>query len=92
MLEVDVLINDYSSTSTDFSLLNRPQIFYLPDYDLYSSEKGFVEDYRATLPGVEVFNFEELKKQLIYCLSHTDQYLNKFNGMRKELTLPELRL
>ena len=57
----------------------------MPDYDLYSSEKGFVEDYRATLPGVEVFNFEELKKQLIYCLSHTDQYLNKFNGMRKEL-------
>ena len=27
MNEVDILLNDYTTTSTDFALLNRPQIF-----------------------------------------------------------------
>ena len=27
MLEVDVLVNDYATTSTEFSILNRPQVF-----------------------------------------------------------------
>jgi len=31
MNEVDVLLNDYSTTSVDFSLLERPQIFFMPD-------------------------------------------------------------
>ena len=34
MMEVDILINDYSTTSTDFSLLKRPQIFFMPDFDI----------------------------------------------------------
>ena len=41
MLEVDVLINDYSTTSTDFSILNKPQLFYMPDYNKYRNIKGF---------------------------------------------------
>jgi len=65
MMEADILLNDYSTTSTDFSILNKPQVFYLPDYELYTSIKGFLEDYRKILPGQEVQTYEELKSSLL---------------------------
>lgn len=60
MMEVDVLINDYSTTTTDFCLLGRPQIFVMPDYEKYNHEKGFLEDYKSVIPGKEASSFEEL--------------------------------
>ena len=74
MLEVDILINDYSTTSTDFALLNRPQIFFMPDFDKYVKEKGFLDDYRSGMPGKEVSNFEELTSTIDIYLSKTDKY------------------
>jgi len=65
MTEADVLINDYSTTSTDFALLDRPQIFVMPDYDEYVKKDCFTEDYRSILPGKEVFSFDELKQTII---------------------------
>ena len=61
MMESDILFNDYSTTSTEFAILGKPQLFYMPDYEYYKEEKGFVEEYREILPGEEVSNFMELK-------------------------------
>lgn len=58
--EVDILMNDYSTTSTDYAVLGRPQIFVMPDYDEYVREQAFVEDYRAIMPGEEARTFDEL--------------------------------
>lgn len=74
MLEADMLINDYSTTSTDFALLDRPQIFVMPDYEEYVKKDCFTEDYRAILPGKEVFSFEELKKEIRDQLANPGQF------------------
>jgi CDP-glycerol glycerophosphotransferase (TagB/SpsB family) len=85
MMEVDILLNDYSTTSTDFSILKRPQLFYMPDYEFYSSKKGFFEEYRGVLPGREVFSYGEFKDTLKTILKDEDTYLLEFNNVRKKL-------
>lgn len=74
MPEADLLINDYSTTSTDFAILDRPQIFVMPDYDEYVEKDCFTEDYRKVLPGKEVFSFEELKKEILGQLEDPGQF------------------
>jgi len=84
MLEADVLLNDYSTTSTDMAILKRPQLFFMPDYKKYSDESGFIEDYRKSLPGKEIFSLEELKYNLENIFSNQyDESL--FETKRKEL-------
>ncbi len=85
MLEVDILINDYSTTSTDFSILNRPQIFYMPDYDFYNSEKCFIEPYRNIMPGKEVFNYDDLKRTLLDASLNSKSYVDEYSVITKEL-------
>jgi len=85
MFEVDILLNDYSTTSTDFALLKRPQIFFMPDYEYYNLEKGFIEDYKAILPGKEICSFDEFKNTVIACLSDQESYLNQHESSRKLL-------
>ncbi len=77
MLEVDLLVNDYSTTSTDFALLKRPQLFFMPDFDRYQKEKGFLEDYKSSMPGKEFENFSDFKK-------FTNEYLSDKNNYEKE--------
>ncbi|GAA1410713.1 glycosyl/glycerophosphate transferase teichoic acid biosynthesis [Glutamicibacter uratoxydans] len=47
---VDVLITDYSSIFYDYLPMNRPVVFYTPDYEAYEAERGLYFD-RATWPG-----------------------------------------
>jgi glycosyltransferase involved in cell wall biosynthesis len=37
---VDILISDYSSIYFDYLVLNRPVLFFIPDIEKYSSERG----------------------------------------------------
>ncbi len=82
MLEVDILLNDYSTTSTDFALLKRPQIFFMPDYEYYNIEKGFIEDYRAILAGKEICSFDELQDSVLVCLGEPEKYLEQYESKR----------
>lgn len=72
----DILITDYSSLPFEYSILEKPMIFYPYDFDKYKNERGFWEDYHQLVPGPVVsstskiistiiesdFNIDEVKK------------------------------
>ncbi len=60
MLVSDVLITDYSSAIFEFSLLERPMLFFAPDHDEYLDERGFYWDYRTGVPGPVVETTSEV--------------------------------
>lgn len=60
MLISDVLITDYSSVIYEYSLLERPMIFFAYDVDSYSATRGMHRDYRDAAPGSIVTSFEDL--------------------------------
>ena len=83
LVGVDVLLNDYATTSTDFCITGRPQIFIMPDYDEFQQRDAFLEDYRSIIPGVEVSSLEQLKRELVRIKSNaenprTEAFLAKY--------------
>ncbi|UNK71046.1 CDP-glycerol glycerophosphotransferase family protein [Microbacterium sp. H1-D42] len=57
---VDLLITDYSSIIYEFSLLDRPMMFYAPDRVNYAATRGFHRDYDETAPGKVCTTFDEV--------------------------------
>ncbi len=47
----DMLITDYSSVMFEYSLLERPLIFYAYDLHHYKKERGFFVKYESFVPG-----------------------------------------
>lgn len=60
MLISDLLITDYSSVVFEFSLLERPMIFFAPDVEEYANERDFYYEYKSFVPGKIVDNTQEL--------------------------------
>ncbi|KRG15921.1 hypothetical protein ACA30_04160 [Virgibacillus soli] len=51
MAVADILITDYSSIIFDYSLLEKPILFYADDLEEYLQERDFYFDYRSFIPG-----------------------------------------
>ncbi|WP_024614071.1 CDP-glycerol glycerophosphotransferase family protein [Clostridium sp. Ade.TY] len=47
----DILITDYSSVCFEYSLLNRPMIFFAYDLDDYIASRDFYYPYESFVPG-----------------------------------------
>ncbi|MFZ7133046.1 MAG: CDP-glycerol glycerophosphotransferase family protein [Eubacteriales bacterium] len=56
----DILITDYSSGIFEFSLLNKPMIFYAYDLEEYKSKNAFYMEYESFVPGPIATTQEEL--------------------------------
>lgn len=56
----DILITDYSTVFFDYSLLDRPIIFYSYDLEEYKRERDFYYAYEDIIPGPIVISTEEL--------------------------------
>lgn len=56
----ELLITDYSSIIYEYSLLDRPMLFYAYDRDAYAATRGFQQDYDTTTPGKVCLNSGEL--------------------------------
>ncbi len=56
----DICISDYSSLVFEYSLFERPMIFYAYDFDEYSDWRGFYYDYDELTPGPVVKTTEEI--------------------------------
>lgn len=80
-LVTDILITDYSSVFFDFSLLEKPMIFYPYDIERYKNIlRGFYYTYDKTVPGPIVYNEQDLFKELVKLEKNFDkEKLKEFN-------------
>ena len=56
----DICISDYSSLVFEYSLFEKPMIFYAYDYDNYCDWRGFYYDYSEFTPGPVVQTEDDL--------------------------------
>ncbi|MDM5340101.1 CDP-glycerol glycerophosphotransferase family protein [Fictibacillus enclensis] len=82
LLITDILISDYSSIPYEFSLLNRPMIFYPYDLEEYCKSRGLWDNYENLVPGPIVFDSYELIKVIKekgYDMNKVQQFSAKWN-------------
>lgn len=71
----DICISDYSSLVFEYSLFEKPMIFYAFDYDEYCDWRGFYYDYSEFTPGPIVRTQDELFQAIRDCSDHFDPSL-----------------
>ncbi|MEJ8737709.1 CDP-glycerol glycerophosphotransferase family protein [Erysipelotrichaceae bacterium HCN-30851] len=74
----DYLISDYSALIFDFSVLEKPMLFFTPDLDTYKQETGLFLDYEKEIPGPICTHEEEI----VELIKHNDfdmESISKFN-------------
>lgn len=84
LTEIDILITDYSSIYFDFLLLDRPVIFYTPDYSTYEEIRGVHPNYENVTAGPRVNNFEKLLEQLESTINGSDDYEDRRQEIRDQ--------
>ena len=82
MMASSLLITDYSSVIFEYSLLDKPIIFFCPD--LYRYERDFYLDYLEDLPGVLTESSDELIRVIHSVEQIQDDKLEDFR--RKEMS------
>ncbi|MFJ7848257.1 CDP-glycerol glycerophosphotransferase family protein [Peribacillus sp. NPDC097224] len=82
LVSTDLLITDYSSIPFEFSILQKPMIFFAYDLQEYEEERGFWEDYESSMPGPIVTTTEELLEKVRtadYQLEKVEPFKQKWN-------------
>lgn len=74
----DLLVTDYSSIIFDFSLMEKPMFFYVPDLEDYYGERGFYYDYESFVPGPFSGKKEKLLDFIVKhdCFNDNDRVLS----------------
>lgn len=82
-LAADILITDYSSVMFDFSILNRPMVFYAYDIGKYKDTiRGFYFDFIKEAPGPVVTDTRELAD--IILAGDYSQYSHRYQLFREK--------
>ena len=71
----DICISDYSSLVFEYSLFEKPMIFYAYDYDNYCDWRGFYYDYSEFTPGPVV----QTEDELLNSIKNIDTQFDKQN-------------
>ena len=79
MMIADILITDYSSTLTDYAILERPVFLFAYDYEEYFASRGLYMRLEELLPGY-IF---ETEVELINSIKELD--INTASKAVKEL-------
>lgn len=56
----DILISDYSSLVFEYSLFEKPMVFFAYDLEAYTESRDYYFDYKDFVPGPIVYNDDEL--------------------------------
>ena len=81
LLISDCLITDYSSVYCDYLLLNRPILFFTPDFDHFMKyDRGFYYDFEKIAPGPLLFTGTDL----INAIENISEIDKKYEGKRME--------
>ncbi|MGO1923617.1 MAG: CDP-glycerol glycerophosphotransferase family protein [Jeotgalicoccus sp.] len=76
----DVLITDYSSIPFEFSILNRPMIFFPYDLKEYEEKRGTWFNYESYMPGPIAYNTETI----IYALQENNYDIEKIKSFNNQ--------
>ena len=79
----DILISDYSSLIFEYSLLEKPMIFFAYDLEEYESGRAFYYDYQSFVPGEIVRDTDGIIREIRKCEFSFDknritEFKNKF--------------
>ena len=78
-LITDILITDFSSAFFDFAHSKKPILFFVPDFERYSSFRGLYSEVKENLPGPEIFTDEELVNCIKNIGDVEKQYEEQYN-------------
>lgn len=70
LITADICVTDYSSVVFEYSLLQKPILFFAYDLEEYYDERGFYYPYESFVPGPIVKTTEELAGEL----SHIERF------------------
>lgn len=77
----DIVVTDYSSLIFEYSLLNRPMVFFADDLDSYENQRSFYFPYEKLVPGKIAKTGDELIEALKTAESDFDEEkLKKFKN------------
>lgn len=82
LLVADILITDYSSIPYEYSLLNKPMLFFAYDLHEYQEDRGLWNDYEMMVPGPVVRTTDEIInyiKKGKFNLRLIEDYARKWN-------------
>lgn len=82
-LAADILVTDYSSVMFDYSILNRPMVFFTYDLSDYKDTiRGFYFDFIEEAPGPLVSDSKELADTIL--AADYSQYDTKLKAFREK--------
>ncbi len=83
LIDIDIMITDYSSVLKDFCLTGKPIIFYPFDYEDYIKDKPMYTDYFNEFPGPFAKTEEELLNHLenLEAIISDNEYIEKYRQL-----------
>lgn len=81
MMASDLCITDYSSLVFEYSLLDRPMIFFCFDLEEYDDWRGFYYDYDELTPGPKCKSTEDVISSILE-IKESDSYIKKREAFR----------
>ena len=69
----DLCISDYSSLVFEYSLFERPMLFFAYDFEEYGEWRGFYYDYHELTPGPVVHTTQEIVDYVLHLKERFDR-------------------
>ena len=69
----DLCISDYSSLVFEYSLFERPMLFFAYDFEEYGEWRGFYYDYHELTPGPVVHTTQEIVDYVLHIKERFDR-------------------